>query len=241
MRLTFLLLLLIFQITIILVTSQESYKFIAYYTNWAQYRRCAGYEFFPENIEPIAWQLTHIHYAFAKFDEAGNVIPIEWNDCTIGEWPGCQGQSDTMFKRMMAIKDKYSHLKVLISLGGWSWGPIDACPIFSAMAASPEARAKFVNQSVSFARVFKFDGIDVDWEYPAALDRGCKKEDTQNFEYLISELRSEIDKEAQKSGKTKLLLSISSPAAPDVIEDVKPENLEQYLDYLNLMCYDYHG
>lgn len=48
---------------------------IGYYTNWGQYRP-GSCSFKPPAIEPIANSLTHLHYAFAKIDTSGNVIPI---------------------------------------------------------------------------------------------------------------------------------------------------------------------
>lgn len=56
--------------------SSSAYKFVCYYTNWAQYRNGAG-KFFPENIDPKL--CTHVIYSFAKL--RGNQLhPFEWND-----------------------------------------------------------------------------------------------------------------------------------------------------------------
>lgn len=51
---------------------------------------------------------------------------------------------------------------------GWNEGS----QRFSALVASPERRAQFVKNSIKFLRQNKFDGLDLDWEYPAARDGG---------------------------------------------------------------------
>jgi len=35
-----------------------------------------------------------------------------------------------------------------------------------------------------------FQGVELDWEYPAAPDQGGRPEDTQNFVSLVAEMRA---------------------------------------------------
>jgi len=229
-------------IFVVVPKTTQSGKTVVYYTNWSQYRPCN--KFMPENIEPIVNLITDINYAFAKLDTSGNVIPIEWNDCPSGAWPGCQGPNspNSMYDRIFNLKHKNENLTIAITIGGWSWGGTIVCPTYSAMAANSVSRARFVQQSIQFARTFGFDAIDIDWEYPGAIDLGCSANDAANFISLMSELRTAIDDEAEANPNVdKLILSIAAPAAATRINAMQLSNAVQFLDYVNVMAYDYHG
>eukprot|EP01112_Ceratiomyxa_fruticulosa_P004624 TRINITY_DN1515_c0_g1_i3.p1 TRINITY_DN1515_c0_g1~~TRINITY_DN1515_c0_g1_i3.p1 ORF type:complete len:452 (-),score=80.03 TRINITY_DN1515_c0_g1_i3:1273-2628(-) len=224
----------------LLCFSEGAYRKLSYYTNWAQYRPCN--KFLPENIQPIAKSLTHVHYAFAKFSTNGDVSPIEWNDCVSGAWPGCQGNpGSTMYDKIIALKGYNPSLKLMIDFGGWSWGGVVVCPTFSALANNANSRNNFISQVIKYARTFGFDGIEIDWEYPGATDLGCNPYDTQNFLALIQGLSSQIASEASSSGKPKLILSIAAPAGKANIDTSNLPAVYKYLDYINLMTYDYEG
>ena len=81
-------------------------------------------------------------------------------------------------------------LKVLFSVGGWTAGGW----VFSQMAQNRESRLLFIQSAVHFVNYFGFDGIDIDWEYPA-LDgvNGWEPTDPldrEHFSLLIQEMRA---------------------------------------------------
>lgn len=47
----------------------------------------------------------------------------------------------------------------------------------------------FINSAVHLMGQYGFDGIDIDWEYPAADDRGGRPEDFDNYATLLEEMR----------------------------------------------------
>lgn len=54
---------------------------------------------------------------------------------------------------------------------------------FSAMVASPTNRQTFISSVVVFLRKYEFDGLDIDWEYPA--NRGSPPQDQQLYSVLV--------------------------------------------------------
>jgi chitinase len=88
-----------------------------------------------------------------------------------------------------------------------------------------------VAQGVSAAGLF--DGIDLDWEFPAAAD-------TQNYTALIGEFRSQFAALTAQTTK-RYLLTIAAPAGSQNYSNIQLAAVAQNLDFLNLETYDYHG
>ena len=54
---------------------------------------------------------------------------------------------------------------------------------FMATVASADNMHKFANKTIHFLRQHNFDGLDIDWEYPAA--RGSPAKDKTRFTQLL--------------------------------------------------------
>jgi chitinase len=79
-------------------------------------------------------------------------------------------------------------VKTSIAVGGWNLG---SAP-FTRMVATAASRQEFATSTVKFLRDHNFDGLDLDWEYPA--NRGSR----QHVSYYSSMIKSNYFNSAQK-------------------------------------------
>lgn len=109
---------------------------------------------------------------------------------------------------------------------------------FSQMVRSEKTRLNFINHGIKFLRFHGFDGIDLDWEFPA--DRGGVPEDKLNFGVFISELRQAVNEEAVQENREPLILSAAVAAGKNRIDNgYDVPQLANNLDFINLMAYVY--
>lgn len=194
---------------------------VCYVGTWAVYRPTRG-SFTLEHIDPSL--CTHLIYSFAGLNVTTDGIRSldPWQD--LSENYGKGG-----YNRITKLKDRYPHLKVSLAIGGWNEGSSN----YSMLTADADRRGRFVANAVDFIRKYNFDGLDLDWEFPGK--RGGSPSDKLNFLLLVKELRASFK-------KFNLLLTAAFGAGKDTIDiayDV--EGLGIYLDFIHLMCYDYHG
>jgi chitinase len=242
-------------------------RVVGYFTQWGIYER----NYLVKDIvtSGSAAKMTHINYAFGNVrDNRCEVGITQASDPDTGAGgdayadytrafdasESVSGRSDIWNQRLRGnwnqlkqLKAKYPNVKVLISLGGWTWSRG-----FSS-AARPENRVAFVASCIDAyikgnlpetdyaggpaAARGVFDGIDIDWEYPVACGLACgSPEDRDNYTALLAEFRRQLD--AERPG---LLLSVAVGAGIDKIRVTDPGAYAQHLDYINVMTYDFHG
>lgn len=122
-------------------------------------------------------------YAFANVRDTGEVhltdqwsdqdIHYEgdsWNDSGTNLCEHCSSSSfsedvsellvyiDGNFKQIYLLKKRYRHLKLLLSIGGWTYSPNFAAP-----CATQAGRDTFVRSSITLLEDYGLDGLDIDW------------------------------------------------------------------------------
>ena len=175
------------------ISNAQSYKRVCYYTDWSQYRRVEELRFFPHHVLPALHLCTHLVYAFATLD--GETLSLDE--------PSDHGE------KILELKKRNPSLKVLISVGGWN----NAGKGFVDIVRTPSSRGQFNVRAVQWLRRRGYDGLDVDWEYPGAAERGSSAEDKTRFALWLRELNFMFEMEAAATGKKKLLLTAAVPAS----------------------------
>jgi chitinase len=173
-------------------------------------------KFFPEQIDPFL--CTHVIYSFAKVT-GNSLAPYEWNDLSE---PWMRG----MYERTIDLKKQNPSLKVLLAVGGWTHG---SGP-FSVMVNNPTSRAAFVQNAKKYIVQNKFDGLDLDWEYPGSRENS-QPSDKQAFTELCKELSAAFKPD-------NLLLTAAVAAGKSTIDaGYEIDKISKYLDFINLMAY----
>ncbi|WP_232696755.1 glycoside hydrolase family 18 protein [Brevibacillus daliensis] len=224
-----------------------SKRIIAYYPEWAIYDDHNNY-----TPAQIPWdKITHLNYAFADINmKTGTIEIFDKYASTLAPIDGAkEGSKDAgALGSIRKLKKKHPHVKALISVGGWS-----RSAGFHDVAATQEAREKFAKSAVEFIRHWNFDGVDIDWEYPGQVrqpdpvdspdDLGTPKADAserETYTLLLKDLRKALDKAGKEDGKY-YELTVAVGAGINMIERTDPDKYHQYLDFINIMTYDYHG
>ena len=230
----------------------------AYYVEWSGYQR--NYDV--HNIP--AHNLTHILYGFipvcsathnsslnAESRQALNRACTNRQDFKVAihdAW-GALHESrpgnvyNTPYKgnygQLMELKQAYPEMVILPSVGGWTLSD----PFYSFSNAT--YRKRFVDSLEEFLQVWKFyDGVDIDWEYPGGYGAnralGDVAIDRQTYTDLMRELRAMLDRMEVRTGRRYHLTSAVG-AGSDKIARVDYRTVQQYMDQILLMTYDFYG
>ncbi|CAN9129068.1 unnamed protein product [Alternaria alternata] len=220
---------------------RPGYRSVAYYGSWDIYT----WNFQPQEIP--AKRLTHLLYSFADNKPDGTVFltdsyaDVEKHYAT-DSWNDVGNNLYGSLKQLQILKAKNRNLKVLLSIGGWTY--TNTNKHMDGPMATAEGRQRFASSCVELIRDYGFDGIDVDWEYPKDKEQG------HQWLELLKEIRSQMNKYADKfvhkddSGyelKPKFLLTIASPAGEKNYRNLPLREISEVTDFINLMAYDYAG
>jgi chitinase len=242
---------------------------VGYFIEWGIYGR--NYKVKDVKTSGSAERLTVLNYAF------GNVAPDNTGDvvCKLGDdWADYQkpwtaedsvtGAEVTWprpilgnFQQLQALKQQYPQLKVLISLGGWTWSKY-----FSDAALTKQSRERFVSSCIDLfvkgdipdpgwggmggpgAAAGVFDGIDVDWEWPGSEGNAgniIRAQDKQNYKLLLAEFRKQLHAYGKQTGRDYLLTAFLPASADKIDAGLEVPDIFGFLSFGNVQGYDFHG
>lgn len=164
--------------------------------------------------------LTHINYGYGEIaDKDGNVV-VNWKNTD----------------KLAQLKSNFNNIKFSLSIGGWAAGN------FSESAETEEGRKIFSKTAIEIMKKYKFDGIDVRWEFPCVPNGniGCHPSDKYNFTLLLETIRNDLD-ELEKQDNRKYLLSIAAGAGEYYARCTELDKVGEIVDYVNILTYDLYA
>lgn len=230
----------------------------------------SGYRFSHNNYlikdlkeKGLSDKLTVINYAFARpdIDSTGNIVPVFNHYSAYQEFytsemsiDGVADDSNQVlrgnFNQLLKLKKSNPHIKLLLSIGGWG-----GSKYFSDLALTPESREKFVDACIDIfikgnlpfddgtggigTAENLFDGFDLDWEFPISdgpPGTHYHPNDRENHTALFALFRKKLNEI-----NPDLLLTAAVSARTWEFWKCNFKTDQEYLDWFNVMTYDYHG
>ncbi|KAI9152186.1 oviduct-specific glycoprotein [Paramyrothecium foliicola] len=193
---------------------------IGYYQSWNARERICN-KVTPKQLKTEGY--THLFYSFAFINPYTYQVAEAHPD-------------DKTLMREFTDLSKGSNLKTWIAIGGFDMSEPKAAThrTWSEMVATKANRAAFISSVKVYMDTYGFTGVDLDWEYPGAPERGGNKlADTRNFSLLLKEMKAAYGNN----------YGISLTLAPDYwyLRWFDAKAMEPYVDFFGFMAYDLHG
>jgi len=176
------------------------------------------------NVNVSPQKLSIINYAF---------VDVKDNRA----WLHREATDTINFRKLNDLKKQNPALRVVISIGGWTWSGK-----FSDAVLTDTARVAFAASAADIVRKYDLDGIDIDWEYPARKGLAgniYRPEDKVNYTLMFRDLRRALDSIKIQTHKS-YLLTCAVGGFKDFVDNTEMGKAAQYLNYINLMTYDYN-
>jgi chitinase len=195
----------------------------AYWRSWSTDRSPTCNRFEPSDIDDTTY--THLVYSFASISSDGHIEP--W----VGSWDEVE-----KYKEFNKVKERNPDIKTVIAVTEGIFYGAGMNPVtFNEVAETDASRIAFAQSVVSFLALYDFDGVDIDWDSPLDPDKGGSPDNFERFVLLVKEIRTAFNDSGEDYE-----LSLALPATTWELLDFDVVGLSEYVDWFNLMSFDYH-
>lgn len=213
------------------------------------------------DVTQLQWdKLTHVQYAFAVADsQTLELVPGDMKNDVENKFEdrefyhkGTKIEMDPtlgyygQYNLMHTMKAMYPDTTVLVSTGGWA-----ASQSLWLVTDNEANMTKFADSAVEFIRKYGFDGIDIDFEFPSETSQSGNPADfgiseprrkgiSDRYTQFLKIMREKLSEASLQDGKYYWLTSAVSASSWVLGGQTNSEFLD-YLDFVSIMSYDYHG
>lgn len=157
-------------------------------------------------------------------------LPVSWDD------PNAEAGN---LRQLDLLKQLNPHLNLGFALGGWTLSGD-----FSLAFDDAAGRESFTDSVIdTLNRYDFFNTVDFDWEYPGGGGLGSNAvsdQDGANLALTLQLLDQKLETFRQQTGR-EVEISIATAGGADKLANLNLEGIDPYVDFYNVMTYDFHG
>lgn len=166
----------------------------------------------PADVPDIKFRMTNVVvYAFFGVDASG-LLTVN---------------SPTTLAAVIT-KARANNAKIFVGIND---GSGDGKTNFKSMAATATGRNNFIKDVMAKVRLYNFDGVDMDWEFPTTTD---------GTDVTFTQLMKELSDSLHRDGRYYLSAAVTAGKYAGSIRDAIRDELwtGNYVDFFNIMAYD---
>lgn len=157
-------------------------------------------------------------------------LPVGWED------PNAEAGN---LRQLDLLKQLNPHLNLGFALGGWTLSGD-----FSLAFDDAVGREAFTDSVIdTLSRYDFFNTVDFDWEYPGGgglASNAVSPDDGVNFALTLQLLDQKLEAFRQQTGRA-VEISIATAGGYDKLSNLNLQGIDPYVDFYNVMTYDFHG
>jgi chitinase len=133
-------------------------------------------------------------------------------------------------EQLYLLKKQNRALKVLLSIGGWTYSSHFALP-----ASNPSGLSTFASSAISLVKIYGFDGVDIDWEYPANASQAA------HLVALLQAVRAALDTYGSSLDPPYNFTLTTTCPAPYGYQYLNLSEMDESVDFWNFLAFNYAG
>ena len=141
--------------------------------------------------------------------------------------------------QLRLLKELNPDLQIGFAVGGWTLSGN-----FSTNLDDAAGRETFTQSIIDHLSYYDFfSTVDFDWEYPGGgglATNAANPQDGTNLSLTLQLLDQKLAGLEQQTGR-RIEISIAAPAGADKLANLNLKGIDPYVDFYNVMAYDFHG